>query len=413
MPVFAAVRPFHPAFSLFGRFTTRFRVVAGEQTVDGRRCMILRDYPVGSAQLAVVVYLDPERDFCIIRLSSELKGKEQSRTAFNEYRQVDGQWIPIRWTTAFPGSTTTESTAVEFALNGHVEPDELQLEFPYGTWLNDGPDRFIVKEGGSRRVITARDRGHSYDELLRTEAGAFGPVEDRTSVRRWRLANMRRSQVIALRGRQIWTVLIAKDADVEARIESVNSPDAGAREPARCALDPSSRDQLLFGRSRDERQARKLLPRLVEMEIDSVDRACKLTPAQKEKLQVAGRGDIERFFKSVAELKPRTERIYDENDAEKGELDEAIESLLKDSKTLRNTLDSGEFGGDSLFGKTLKATLTPDQAAAYEAARAKSTEHAEPGEGARRSSDCTCLHAVIASPTFASSGLGETRLHSQ
>src|SRR5262249_61039338 len=96
-----------------------------------------------------------------------------------------------------------------------------------------------------------------------------------------------------------------------------------------------------------------------------------LSSDQKTKLALAGRADIDRFFKRVGELKPRIKRVYDELAARRGELDDALEMILRETRSLRRLLDSTDWPADSLFAKTVRTTLSPEQAAAYETARAK------------------------------------------
>ena len=93
--------------------------------------------------------------------------------------------------------------------------------------------------------------------------------------------------------------------------------------------------------------ARHELESQLTMQIADVDRACSLSEAEKSKLQLAGRGDIKRFF----------DRIQQEPNA------------------LRISLGACLFHEDSLLVKSLPNTLTADQFARYEAIARKRREH--------------------------------------
>ena len=62
-------------------------------------------------------------------------------------------------------------------------------------------------------------------------------------------------------------------------------------------------DRWLFGLDGDVDSARLLSESRLKSRIDYIDRLCSLTPDQRKKLELAGRGDIKRFFDQVAERK--------------------------------------------------------------------------------------------------------------
>src|SRR5437763_1756686 len=55
-------------------------------------------------------------------------------------------------------------------------------------------------------------------------------------------------------------------------------------------------DQWVFQQERSPAKARERLDASLALQVDYVDRACRLDDAQKKKLRLAGRGDIQRFF---------------------------------------------------------------------------------------------------------------------
>src|SRR5690348_1383421 len=66
-------------------------------------------------------------------------------------------------------------------------------------------------------------------------------------------------------------------------------------------------DQWVFGNMGlgSAGSARNRLDSLLTLNVDDLDRTCGLTPVQKKKLLLAGRGDIKRFFDRVEEIRKR------------------------------------------------------------------------------------------------------------
>jgi hypothetical protein len=117
-------------------------------------------------------------------------------------------------------------------------------------------------------------------------------------------------------------------------------------------------DQWVFGGGRNSVAGRKRLESLLALQIDQVDRTCALTDAQKKKLQLAGQGDIKRFFNRVEEKRKKFQLV--KNDQNK------VGEIFQEIQPLQNNLNTGLYGDGSLFVKTLKRTLDADQAAKFD-----------------------------------------------
>jgi hypothetical protein len=117
-------------------------------------------------------------------------------------------------------------------------------------------------------------------------------------------------------------------------------------------------DQMLYGRfgMGGAGVARNKLDSALALRIDDVDRLCGVTEAQKKKLQLAGRGDIKRFFDRVDETK-RKFQVAQNNQ---------FNNIWQEIQPLQTELNSGLFGDDSFFAKTVKRTLNAEQAAKFE-----------------------------------------------
>jgi hypothetical protein len=147
-------------------------------------------------------------------------------------------------------------------------------------------------------------------------------------------------------------------------------PGGGRRLRARIPV--GTLDQLVFGSGQNAADGRRRLDALLNQKIIAADQFCRLTEIQKQKLQLAGRGDIKRFTDRMESLRPAFEQVHvivDENDAR--EVSTWAGTLAWDAKTLRSTLGLGLFEDGSLFAKTLRSSVAAEQFAAYDAAKSR------------------------------------------
>jgi hypothetical protein len=119
-------------------------------------------------------------------------------------------------------------------------------------------------------------------------------------------------------------------------------------------------DQMIFQQDHNAAGARGRLVTQLTLHVEDIDRVCKLTDAQKKKLDLAGRGDIKRFFDRYDIVKQKCQAL-------KGDA-EGQQRIWQEINPLQNTLQTGLFHQDSLFYKSLHHTLTPDQSSPYAAA---------------------------------------------
>jgi hypothetical protein len=121
-------------------------------------------------------------------------------------------------------------------------------------------------------------------------------------------------------------------------------------------------DQWIFGNVGGADRVRSRLVSLLTLKVEDVDRACRLSETQKEKLELAGRGDIKRFFDRVDEKRRKFVNVrHDQNQ---------FQEIIQEIQPLQQSVQGEPFGDGSLFGKTLKKTLSGDQAARYAKAAA-------------------------------------------
>jgi hypothetical protein len=116
----------------------------------------------------------------------------------------------------------------------------------------------------------------------------------------------------------------------------------------------------VFGNVGGADRARAQLEAVLSQQVDEYERICGLSPAQKRKLEVAGRGEIKRFFDRVDE----TRRKFRESE---GPWDnKRLNAAWQEAQPLQQALRRDWFSEQSLFRKALHHTLTEEQAARYE-----------------------------------------------
>ena len=116
-------------------------------------------------------------------------------------------------------------------------------------------------------------------------------------------------------------------------------------------------EQLVFQQYGNALTARARLKESLELYTEDVDRACGLSDAQKQKLRLAGRGDIERFFRAYEVVKKKFQTI--KNDQQK------VNQIFQDISPLQAQMMSGLFDRDSLLQKCLINTIIREQFLKY------------------------------------------------
>ena len=101
----------------------------------------------------------------------------------------------------------------------------------------------------------------------------------------------------------------------------------------------------------------------ITLMVESVDRCCHLTEAQKDKLRLAGHGDYARFKQQVDDLRNEcVGKSFDQNE---------MGTLYQKFQPLTARYQAGILDSTSLFTKVAHQTLTPEQREEYEAAEAE------------------------------------------
>jgi hypothetical protein len=118
-------------------------------------------------------------------------------------------------------------------------------------------------------------------------------------------------------------------------------------------------DQWIFQNRGNFSGARQRLDVLLTLQVEDIDRACKLTDAQKKKLLLTGRGDIKRFFNLYEKAKQKFQLV--KNDPQKHQ------EIWQEIAPLQIMMQSGLFNDDSFLFKALHNTITNEQLQIYQA----------------------------------------------
>jgi hypothetical protein len=151
--------------------------------------------------------------------------------------------------------------------------------------------------------------------------------------------------------------------DEEATIAGDESIDERqSRQAPRFRIASGTAEMLTFGIGSDVGRERAIerFNIFLQDHVKAISARCKLTSAQQNKLLLAGHGDIKRFVDRAANVLARLDQT--DNIASEEQFRAWVTPLGAECEHMQRLLDSGIFGGDSLFAKTLRTTLTREQA---------------------------------------------------
>jgi len=148
---------------------------------------------------------------------------------------------------------------------------------------------------------------------------------------------------------------------VEANADSEDPAELQPVRRARIAADWL--EQAFFGQA-ESTVVRGELETNVAREVEWLSETYGLAAGQKQKLLLAGRGDIKRQFDRIDELKENV-RSMSVDAVNFQKLVDLQNSLLQDAAAWRTKLKAGQFGEETLFAKTLRKILTAEQIARH------------------------------------------------
>jgi hypothetical protein len=141
--------------------------------------------------------------------------------------------------------------------------------------------------------------------------------------------------------------------------DEVEVPQNQFMQPRVFMMDDSNFENWVFGGNRNGTAARERLEKLLTLQIEFIDHSCGLDPDQRKKLELAGHGDVKRFYDKIEVARRKFQKV--KNDQNK------IGEIYQEIQPIQTVLNMGPFGDGSIFSKTLLRALTPDQVTKFEA----------------------------------------------
>jgi hypothetical protein len=144
-----------------------------------------------------------------------------------------------------------------------------------------------------------------------------------------------------------------------AKEEDSDDEDVIPRAPGRIdvILSAANYDRWIFGNMLTDDQRREWLVLVLNERVEMEVRDHKLTAEQAEKLRLAGRGDIKRFYERVEVERVRFEEVRLDSTT-------AGVKFLNDLLPLCRSFEKGPYGEGSIFEKTLQTLVRRKSAAA-------------------------------------------------
>lgn len=147
-------------------------------------------------------------------------------------------------------------------------------------------------------------------------------------------------------------------APARAQGDEATAEDEDAVEVERFELPESAFESWVFRHGQSATSVRTQLEKNLELFLDDVDRACDLTVPQRQKVRLAGRGDIKEYFNEVELLRRRFLLLRRDRDK--------FNEIWKEMRPLQVKLANGLFEPDSLARQVLRQQLSAEQAARFE-----------------------------------------------
>jgi hypothetical protein len=119
-------------------------------------------------------------------------------------------------------------------------------------------------------------------------------------------------------------------------------------------------DQWLFQPSGNARQAQQRMETQVKLQLAELERVGELAAAQRQKLELAARGDLQRFLDDVDALRRKFNAAVRKDP-------NAANQMWQEIQPLQARQARGLTGHGSLLAKVIPQTLTPEQSLKYEA----------------------------------------------
>jgi hypothetical protein len=182
-PVIVSFRGLSP--SLGGVNFDNLKLLDGV-VLNGRECVVVEESGRSESIATRVYFLDRVLNYCMIKMEVKI-GDTVGNELNVDYAPhpicgfAPKSWRHIALHTATGETLRTETASVtQISINEATDDSAFELDFPAGTVVSDNNrgKQFIVRPDGSERDIVSDElrRGASYDDLLNTETGEAGRI---------------------------------------------------------------------------------------------------------------------------------------------------------------------------------------------------------------------------------------------
>jgi hypothetical protein len=132
-------------------------------------------------------------------------------------------------------------------------------------------------------------------------------------------------------------------------------------------------DQMLFQNDGNPTLGEQRMRARTELQLAELDQVCQLNDAQKQKLQLAVRGDMQRFMSDAAVLRLRYEKLMKDQQANDPNAFNVVwQQMWQELRPLQQRMAAGLTSAPtSLLIKVIPKTLTSEQQREYEAVAAE------------------------------------------
>lgn len=140
-PLILTYRPLHPTI---GRIDLgEHRVLDQRRPIGSHSCLIVEESHERPVKKSY--WVDPDRDYIVLRYVSSYKGREGLRQDIEYEHDADHGWIPKRWKLLVTDDEglprqTTEAVVTHYTLNAPIPAEEFTFAFPDGTLVADKSD---------------------------------------------------------------------------------------------------------------------------------------------------------------------------------------------------------------------------------------------------------------------------------
>lgn len=137
-PLLLCYRPLHPAL---GRIDPAdYRLGPERGWVGDASCLIIEH--AGDQQPHKFYWVDPDRDFIVLRESETYRGIDRIRKDIKYERDATHGWVPTGWSFVNLDENgelreTASATVSEYSINAAIPSSEFEIQYPEGTYLTD------------------------------------------------------------------------------------------------------------------------------------------------------------------------------------------------------------------------------------------------------------------------------------